>query len=74
MSDGDWRYGGDAPQGRGRRRADAQPSDPYEQDPSYGQQGQQGQQQWGGGYGPQQFGQQQPGSGFGQMGQPFGIG
>ena len=29
MSDGDWRYGGDAPQGRGRRRADAQPSDPY---------------------------------------------
>lgn len=51
------------------------------------QQGQQGQQQWGGGYGqqsfgppsPPPFGQQipQPGFGFGQMGQmgqPFGIG
>jgi hypothetical protein len=43
------------------------------------QQGQQGPQQWGGGFSPQQFGQpfpqyQQPGFGFGQMGQPFGIG
>ncbi|MEU0602398.1 hypothetical protein ABZ484_29835, partial [Streptomyces sp. NPDC006393] len=39
-----------------------------------------GQQQWGGGYGPQSFGQpypqyQQPGYGMGPMGgQPFGIG
>ncbi|MQY36878.1 hypothetical protein SRB17_48800 [Streptomyces sp. RB17] len=44
------------------------------------QQSQPGQQQWGGGFGQQQFGQpypsqyQQPGVGFGQMGQPFGIG
>jgi hypothetical protein len=41
-------------------------------------QGQQGQQQWGGGFGQQSFGQQypqyqQPGFGFGQMGQPFGM-
>ncbi|MFJ8025834.1 hypothetical protein [Streptomyces sp. NPDC096311] len=44
-----------------------------------GQHGQHGQQQWGGGYGQQQFGQQfpqfqQPGFGYGQMTQPFGIG
>ena len=85
MSDGDWRYGGDAPQGRGRRRADAQPSDPYEQDPSSydQQQGQQGQQQSGydrgygqqqGSYGQQGYGQQQQGAygqqpGYGQQGQ-----
>jgi len=72
MSDGDWRYGGDAPQGRGRRRADAQPSDPYGQDPSYDQQGQTGQQQPGydRGYGQQQQGSygQQQGS-YGQQGQ-----
>jgi UPF0755 protein len=78
MSDGDWQYGGDAPQGRGRRRADAQPSDPNEQDPSsYGQQqqGQQGQQQSGqdrgygqqqGSYGQQGYGQQQQGA-YGQQ-------
>jgi UPF0755 protein len=71
MSDGDWRYGGDSPQGRGRRRADGQPSDPYGQDPSYGQQGQgQGQQ---GQQVPQQSGYdrgygQQQGS-YGQQGQ-----
>ncbi|MFE3412307.1 hypothetical protein ACFXMT_29540 [Streptomyces mirabilis] len=45
-----------------------------------GQQGLQGQQPWGGGFGQQSFGQpypqqhQQPGVGFGQVGQPFGIG
>ena len=85
MSDGDWRYGGDAPQGRGRRRADAQPSDPYGQDPSYGQQSQQVPQQSGydrgygrqqGSYGQQGYGQPQQGShgggqqpGYGQQGQ-----
>ncbi|MEY9927711.1 UPF0755 protein [Catenulispora sp. GP43] len=68
MSDGDWRYGGDAPQGRGRRRADAQPSDPYGQDPSYGQQGQQQGQQQGRQSGPDRGYGQQQGS-YGQQGQ-----
>jgi peptidoglycan lytic transglycosylase G len=66
MSDGDWRYGGDAPQGRGRRRADAQPSDPNEQDPSYGQQEQAGQRQSGYDRG---YGQQQQQGSYGQQGQ-----
>ncbi|MEZ0113941.1 UPF0755 protein [Catenulispora sp. EB89] len=83
MSDGDWRYGGDAPQGRGRRRADAQPSDPYGQDPSsydqeQDQQGQQGQQQSGydRGYGRQQgsYGQQGYGQQQGAYGQQPGYG
>ena len=59
MSDGDWRYGGDNPQGRGRRRADGQPSDPYGQSSSsHGQQPAHDQDP-----GPQQqdvYGQQQP--------------
>lgn len=78
MSDGDWRYGGDAPQGRGRRRAadgQQQPSDPYAQDQSYGQQGQPSQpsqpgRQRGygqqGSYNQQGYGQQSP-QGYGQQ-------
>ncbi|MBS2539458.1 endolytic transglycosylase MltG [Catenulispora sp. NF23] len=76
MSDGDWRYGGDAPQGRGRRRADAQPSDPQGQDPSQGQQEQQqsgqdrayGQQQGSYGQQGQGYGQQQQQGAYGQRG------
>ena len=84
MSDGDWRYGGDTPQGRGRRRADEQPSDPYGQSPSqggrpgyeqgYGQQGSYGQGQQGqqASYGQRGYGGQpgqQPGYGQPQYGQ-----